>query len=57
MHTHTFSGLTINQVEELMKIFGERCHSWDKIHGYAKVDFDSEEEAQHFIQQHEFRED
>jgi hypothetical protein len=57
MHTKTFSGLTASQIDELRSFFGERCHSWEKVCGAAKVDFDSEAEAENFVQQYEFEED
>lgn len=56
MHTQTFRGLDANGVSELIGIFGAKCHSWDKVTGYAEVDFDSQEEAELFVQNHEFTE-
>lgn len=54
--THTFSGLTADQVSELIEQFGESCHGWDKVRGVAKVDFDSAEECQNFLNNSETRE-
>lgn len=53
-YTHTFKGLTSDQVSELIEQFGESCHDWDKVRGITKVDFDSAEDCQNFLNNSEF---
>ena len=48
MFTHQFTGLSIGQVSELIEEFGEACHHWDKVRGYASVDFEEFDTAEDF---------
>jgi hypothetical protein len=56
MYTKTFSGLTADQVSELIETFGAACHDWDKASGTASVDFEDESEAAEFETSYQFTE-
>jgi hypothetical protein len=53
-YTHRFTGLSAGQVSDLIDLFGDACHDWDRANGTAYVDFGSFDEAQSFIANHEF---
>ena len=60
MITHQFTGLSVGQVSELIELFRENCHHWDKVRGYASVsfeEFDTEEDFQMWHQHFEFESD
>lgn len=57
MYTHTMTGLTANQIDELLEIFGNNCHGWDKAQGHALVEFETEEDFYSWRQGFEFEEE
>lgn len=56
-YTHKFTGLSIDQISELVRLFGEACHNWDKVRGFASVDFETEEDFHNWEQGFEFETD
>lgn len=54
MHKQNFTGLTVGQINELIEQFGDKCSDYDKVAGTCKVEFDSEEDAQNFLNYYVF---